>query len=64
MMDIMQKQILKLLQKISSQLDEISNAQGDIKGEILLLHREFLKFQECTLKGMEETLAKPSEYLN
>lgn len=62
---MIQKQILVLLQKISSQLDEISEAQGEIKEDILLLHREFLRFQEGTLKNIEETLlAKPSDFLN
>lgn len=61
---VLHKQILALLQKISSQLDEISGAQGEIKEDILLLHREFLRFQEFTLKNMEETLAKSPEFLN
>ncbi|MDO8520179.1 MAG: hypothetical protein Q7T11_08475 [Deltaproteobacteria bacterium] len=61
---MIQQEILKLLQKISAQLDDISTAQGEIKDEIFLLHREFLRFQEHTLKNLESSLAKSPEFLN
>ena len=60
---MIQNQILKLLQKISAQLDDISSTQGEIREEILLLHGELLRFQEFTTK-IEESLAKSPEFLN
>lgn len=51
-------QILKMLQKISRQLEEVATAQQEIKEEILLLHEEFAEFQANTLRRLEEQVIR------
>lgn len=54
---MLENEIIKLLRKISRQLEEISRSQERIKGEIRLLHDELLSFQEQTHQ-LESRLTK------
>lgn len=54
---MLENEIIKLLRKISRQLEEISRSQERIKGEIRLLHNELLSFQEQT-HHLESRLTK------
>ena len=54
---MMENEILKLLRKISRQLEDISRSQDRIKGEIRLLHNELMSFQEQTHQ-LENRLSK------
>ena len=49
-----EKEILKLLQKITIQLEMISFVQKEIKGEISLIYKELSDFQEKTLKQLSQ----------
>lgn len=59
-------QILKLLEKISQQLETISVSQEEIKQQILSLNGELNDFQEYTLKNLEGKLQQiwEEKYLN
>lgn len=59
-------QILKLLEKISQQLETISVSQEEIKQQILSLNCELNDFQEYTLKNLEGKLQQiwAEKYLN
>lgn len=54
----MQKEIIKLLQKISRQLEEIALVQDTINVEIRDLYADLVEFRSHTLKNLEEQLAK------
>lgn len=51
---MLEKEILKLLSKISLQLEDISCTQQDIKREIQKLHHEFAEFQSNALELEEK----------
>lgn len=59
-------QILKLLEKISQQLESLSVSQEEIKQQILNLNGELNNFQEYTLKNLEGKLQQiwAEKYLN
>ena len=54
----MQKEIIKLLQKISRQLEEISSVQDTINMEIRDLYADLVEFRSHTLKNLEKQLSK------
>ncbi|MBI2340175.1 MAG: hypothetical protein HYU99_07425 [Deltaproteobacteria bacterium] len=58
----MEKEIIKLLQKISRQLEEISRVQDDIRGEIGDLYTDLVEFRQNTLANFEKQLAKAREF--
>jgi hypothetical protein len=55
---MLEKEILKLLRRISRQLEEIAATQEGIRAEMIELHSEFAEFQQQTLKNLEESYAK------
>lgn len=63
---MIEKQIIKLLKKISVQLEDISAVQEKIRAEILRLHEELGEFHASTLKNLEDSLFKspPDSLLN
>ena len=62
-----QREILKLLKKVSAQLDEVVETQQGIRKQINMLHNEIVCFEEITLKDLEEKIAeslRPQLFLN
>ncbi len=49
---MLEKEIIKLLQKISIQLEMISLVQREIKGEIGIIYKNLSDFQENTLRQL------------
>lgn len=54
---MVEKLIIKLLKRISEQLEAIAAAQGEIRREILALRNELSKFEDDALKNIEERVA-------
>lgn len=64
---MLQNEILKLLKKVSAQLEEVVQAQLGIRNQINMLHNEIVCFEEITLKDLEEKIAEslhPQMFLN
>lgn len=53
---MLEQEIIKLLKKISAQLDGVAKTQESIRKEIRLLHEELADFEEYTLKSLEARL--------
>ena len=53
---MLEKEILKLLQKISKQLETISSTQANIEDEISRLNKEVTTFQHITLRNLVKNL--------
>lgn len=64
---MLQNEILKLLKKVSAQLEEVVQTQLGIRNQINMLHNEIVCFEEITLKDLEEKIAeslRPELFLN
>lgn len=63
---MLEQEIVKLLSKISQQLEEVSANQAEIKKEILNLHIELATFEEMTLQSLQDRLSQmsPAEMMN
>ncbi len=51
---MLEKEILKVLNRVSLQLETISQVQNEIKEEITSLYKHLLELREHTLKNLEE----------
>lgn len=58
---MLEKEILKLLQKISKQLEDISEVQNDIKRETGALYQHLLELEEVTIHNLEVLLGKDKD---
>lgn len=54
---MLETEIIKLLNKISKQLEEIALSQSEIKSDVKTLYGELREFQEYTLKFLEDKIA-------
>lgn len=54
---MVEKLIVKLLKRISEQLEGVSAAQTEIRQELRVLQKELAKFEEFALRNLEEKAA-------